>query len=270
MQRNVKHHRRASCNQAVPVPAPLLTELHPTDNSCNLKMTSLRKDVTILLTIQKGAAVFGPQYRHMKIKKRTLILSLLLVLLMMISGCSAENNSVDSTTSPAEETSTAASAEAVEPTEAAETVAETSIAADTIEAIEEIPLEVDVGDPDDASPEEDAGDPDDAESINAGKVTTITASSLEGSNGYVYYVCEETGRYEFTSMESEGVTWLVYILDEEFDDGLRYIPQVYDATLEGDGQIDIKAGQHIYIYCSCNGFTGEEAPDNCQYFFQRK
>ena len=65
----------------------------------------------------------------------------------------------------------------------------------------------------------------------------------------------ETCEYTFTAENSEDIVWSVYMFDEEFDDGLRYIKQATDPILVGDGSVVINAGQFVYLYCSSNEFT---------------
>ena len=63
------------------------------------------------------------------------------------------------------------------------------------------------------------------------------------------------GEYIFTSENSEAVEWSIYILDEAFDDSLKYIKQVSEPVLRGDGTIFIDKGKYVYVYCSANEFT---------------
>ncbi|MBR5121462.1 MAG: hypothetical protein IKU89_02825, partial [Oscillospiraceae bacterium] len=65
----------------------------------------------------------------------------------------------------------------------------------------------------------------------------------------------ETCEYTFTAENSEDIVWSVYVFDEEFDDGLRYIKQATEPILAGDGSVVINAGQFVYLYCSSNEFT---------------
>ena len=49
--------------------------------------------------------------------------------------------------------------------------------------------------------------------------------------------------------------WSVYVLDQAFDEGFRYIKQVAEPALVGDGTIFIDEGLYVYVYCSANEFT---------------
>ena len=58
--------------------------------------------------------------------------------------------------------------------------------------------------------------------------------------------------------------WSVYVLDEAFEDGYRYIAQFTEPVLIGDGIISVDAGQYVYVYCSVNEFTAEVADENAK------
>ena len=66
---------------------------------------------------------------------------------------------------------------------------------------------------------------------------------------------EESSEYTFTAESSKDVEWLVYILDEAFDDSFKYIKQIREPDLRSDGTIFIDKGQYVYVYCSANEFT---------------
>ncbi len=85
------------------------------------------------------------------------------------------------------------------------------------------------------------------------------------SYGYVHFLCEKTGTYRFEVQGDENLQWQVYILDSEFPDAERYIPQVYDLGLEGNGEITVNQGEYIYIYCNANSWTSLAPPENSSY-----
>ena len=66
---------------------------------------------------------------------------------------------------------------------------------------------------------------------------------------------KEAAEYTFTSGNSDAVEWRVYILDQEFEEGFRYIKQVAEPVLTGNGTILVNEGQYVYVYCSANEFT---------------
>ena len=92
-------------------------------------------------------------------------------------------------------------------------------------------------------------------------VATIQAKDCFYNAGFVEFIAgaEETAEYTFKSENSDTVQWSVYILDEAFDDGFRYIKQVTEPVLVGDGIVSVAAGQYAYVYCSANEFTADTA-----------
>lgn len=99
------------------------------------------------------------------------------------------------------------------------------------------------------------------------EVTTIKAADVFDQHGFGVAECTESGSYRFWAENSDGVEWTVYVLDEEFEDGVRYISQAYEASLVGDGNLELKEGQFVYIQCSANDLTGVEAPDGAAFSF---
>lgn len=86
---------------------------------------------------------------------------------------------------------------------------------------------------------------------------TIEAKDCFYDAGFVEFVAgaKESTEYAFLAENSEGVEWWVYVLDESFEEGFRYIKQVAEPVLIGDGMVSVDAGQFVYIYCSANEFT---------------
>lgn len=91
----------------------------------------------------------------------------------------------------------------------------------------------------------------------------MLVSCEEGYNnaGFVGFETELAGTYTFAARNSDGIEWAVYLFDEEFSDGLRYISQAAEPLLTEDGSLTLEAGQFVYIYCSANAFT-DLAPNN--------
>ena len=87
--------------------------------------------------------------------------------------------------------------------------------------------------------------------------TTLEAKNCFYDAGFVELIsgAEEASEYTFTAENSDEVEWSVYVLDEAFDDGFRYIRQVAEPVLIGNGTISIDQGQYVYVYCSANEFT---------------
>ena len=92
--------------------------------------------------------------------------------------------------------------------------------------------------------------------------TIIEAKDCYNNAGYVELVsgAEKSAEYIFTAENSDTVNWRVYIFDEAFDEGFRYISQAAEPVLDGDGKVSVDEGQFVYVYCSVNEFT-EDAPD---------
>ena len=101
---------------------------------------------------------------------------------------------------------------------------------------------------------------------NSITTTIIEAKACYENAGYVEFVAdaEKTAEYTFTAENSESAEWMVYVLDQSFDEGYRYIAQFTDPVLTGDGTITVNAGQFVYIYCSVNEFTYESADENAK------
>ncbi len=94
-----------------------------------------------------------------------------------------------------------------------------------------------------------------------------TVSPLDAYDmyGYVHFLCEKTGTYRFEVVGDQELQWQVYILDSEFPDAERYIPQIYELALEGNGKLSVNEGEYIYMYCNANSWTCLEAPENSSY-----
>ena len=92
--------------------------------------------------------------------------------------------------------------------------------------------------------------------------TVIEAKDCYNNAGYVEFIsgAERPAEYTFTAENSDTVKWRVYIFDEAFDEGFRYISQAAEPFLNGDGKVSVDEGQFVYVYCSVNEFT-EDAPD---------
>ena len=104
------------------------------------------------------------------------------------------------------------------------------------------------------------------ETVEPTVVATIEAKDCFGNAGYVEFIsgAEKSADYTFTAEDSEGAAWRVYVLDEEFEDGFRYIAQAAQPVLEGDGTISVAEGQYVYVYCSVNEFTEDAADENAK------
>ena len=95
---------------------------------------------------------------------------------------------------------------------------------------------------------------------------TVNAKDCFGGAGYIEFIAggEEAVELTFTAENSEAVEWSIYVFDEAFDDGFRYISQAAEPALVGDGTVSVEAGQFVYIYCSVNEFTADAADENAK------
>ena len=74
------------------------------------------------------------------------------------------------------------------------------------------------------------------EETTAAKVpfTIIEAKDCYNNAGYVELIsrAEKSAEYTFTADNSDTVKWRVYIFDEAFDEGFRYISQAVEPVLD--------------------------------------
>ena len=96
---------------------------------------------------------------------------------------------------------------------------------------------------------------------------TVTAKGCFENAGYLQLYkdeVEEAVELTFAAEDSEDVEWSVYVLDQAFEDGFRYISQAAEPVLTGDGTVSVEAGQFVYIYCSVNEFTADAPDENAK------
>lgn len=87
---------------------------------------------------------------------------------------------------------------------------------------------------------------------------------------------EQDGTYHFCAQTADSfvgsdvgyagdsISWTIYVLEEEFEDGWRYLSQAfhpYVSGLTGSTDLPLKTGQYVYCVCDLNGFTSEAAAD---------
>ena len=86
---------------------------------------------------------------------------------------------------------------------------------------------------------------------------TIEAKNCFWDAGYIEFIAgaETSAEYTFTAENSEAVQWQVYVLEDAFEEGFRYIGQAAQPVLVGDGTVQVNAGQFVYVYCSANELT---------------
>ena len=95
---------------------------------------------------------------------------------------------------------------------------------------------------------------------------TLEAKNCFYDAGFVELIpgTEEAATYVFAGEDSEAVEWWIYVLDESFEEGYRYIKQVAEPVLKGSGEVFVEAGKFVYVYCSANEFTTGVADENAK------
>ncbi len=88
----------------------------------------------------------------------------------------------------------------------------------------------------------------------------VTAKDGFDNAGVTALVCDASATYSFKASNAD-TTWKVFVLDEEFTDGARYLAQAQTPVLEGDGTLTIKEGQFIYVQCSESAFSADAPTD---------
>ena len=96
--------------------------------------------------------------------------------------------------------------------------------------------------------------------------TTIEAKDCFYDAGFVELIdgATDAAEFIFASEESDAVEWSIYVFDEAFEDGYRYIKQAAEPVLVGDGTVSVEVGQYVYVYCSVNEFTADTADENAR------
>ncbi|MCD7843257.1 MAG: hypothetical protein LUG17_01355, partial [Clostridiales bacterium] len=112
---------------------------------------------------------------------------------------------------------------------------------------------------------------DEAEQADTSAVTIDAADAYD--SGAFSFRASQSGTYQAVSVTAEGfspgdvdcdaeeVVWTFYVLDEPFDDAVRYLPQACDSVLEGDGSFEVEQGQYVYCMCNISAFTADEMPE---------
>ncbi|MCD8190447.1 MAG: hypothetical protein LUD78_09565 [Clostridiales bacterium] len=113
-----------------------------------------------------------------------------------------------------------------------------------------------------------------ADEAQQADTTTVTIDAAEAyDSGAFSFRASQSGTYQAISVTAEGfspndvgcdeeeVEWTFYVLDEPFDDAVRYLPQACDSVLEGDGSFEVEQGQYVYCMCNISAFTADEMPE---------
>ena len=112
-------------------------------------------------------------------------------------------------------------------------------------------------------PENDDGAPEVPESDDWEKVAYFNDDEM----GFSIYNVTEDGKYLFEQEgEDTDTYWMVFILDEPFSDGARYLFSNYEPDIKPDANnsasLDLKNGQYVYCLCSVNEWTDTESADS--------
>ena len=179
--------------------------------------------------------VFSGNIMILRMKKerdmKKIVLSLMLILSLILAGCGSEETEIV----------------IIKPNGEEEILNEENLPADE-EISEEGEIEAQI-----KSETEQSGE----------LILSINPEDVWEAYGYSHFKAEKTGVYNFKPVNSEAVQWCVYLMDEEFPDAERYIPQVYDMALDGEGALNIPEGKFVYVYSTANGWTGIETPEGC-------
>lgn len=75
------------------------------------------------------------------------------------------------------------------------------------------------------------------------------------------FIPEKDGKYTVKHTGNDDIPWQVYILDEEFTDGLRYLYSNYDPDGVTECTVELKAGQYLYLICVENEWNSADFAD---------
>lgn len=80
------------------------------------------------------------------------------------------------------------------------------------------------------------------------------------SRGYLELRCDQAGEYSFKAVNKKGynIKWNIYVMDEKYPDATRYISESETPALTGNGKLQLREKQYIYVQCSANSFTSDE------------
>lgn len=75
------------------------------------------------------------------------------------------------------------------------------------------------------------------------------------------FIPEKDGKYTVKHTGHDDIPWQVYILDEEFTDGLRYLYSNYTPDGTTECTVELKAGQYLYLICEENEWNSADFAD---------
>lgn len=122
------------------------------------------------------------------------------------------------------------------------------------------------------------------QTIIATESPSNTNTTSESKNATVFtnyldtqeFQVKESGTYSFSCKPSDGKAfWDIYVLDEKFEDALRYLTTAYTPVLTATkdaSTYELKKGQFVYCVCSQNAFTfeGNKETFKCPLIIEKK
>lgn len=177
----------------------------------------------------------------MKYKKLLIAMAVGCISLFTLTACGKENTSDQSSTALI--SSDAASSSSVS---SVESLPESEVTSDAAQS-----SDVSVSEPsEDVSSE--------ASEASEG---TVVATYEDNLDTYEFEV-KEDGTYTFTDpVIDSDLYWDIYVLDEQFRDGVRFIKQAHEPSGQTPLTVNLKAGQWVYCFCSRDAFTSAEKID---------
>ncbi len=99
---------------------------------------------------------------------------------------------------------------------------------------------------------------------SADSVAVLTDGVTCEYNTFYEFTAETDSQYTFTIVKDsskavDNLEWYIYILDERFENGMRYLYESNNpdltATYETPATATVGVGQYVYCFCSYNAYT---------------
>ncbi len=103
-----------------------------------------------------------------------------------------------------------------------------------------------------------------ASNTSSNAVSALADGTRCEYNTFYEFVAEKDADYSFVlAKDSDGapenLKWYIYVLDERFENGMRYLYESdnpdYTVTAEMPAIASVKAGQYVYCFCSQNAYN---------------
>lgn len=123
--------------------------------------------------------------------------------------------------------------------------------------------------PDISVTESDTSAASESDNVSDSSTETVTENSGDDEPEAVYdnnmetncFIPEKDGRYKIKHTGNDNIPWQVYILDEEFTDGLRYLYSNYEPDGVTECTVTLKSGQYVYLICKDNEWNSASFAD---------